>query len=43
MGLLVLRVTWRELHDRPADLAERSRVALRVASSPASGKKATSA
>ena len=41
LGLVVLRVTWHELHERPAELAGRVRDALSVASSPATGDRTT--
>jgi len=41
LGLRVLRVTWPELHERPAALARRIRDALSVASSPSTGDRTT--
>jgi len=40
LGLVVLRVTWQELHERPAELAQRLHDALSVASSPTTGDQA---
>ncbi len=41
LGLVVLRVTWADIHDRPADLARRLRDALSVVSPPSTGDQTT--